>query len=160
MIEKNDWVFARKGDGYLALRSQRPYYWKTGNPSDYHTDLIANAPEDVNREIVVPGESNIWICEMGRRTTDGEFADFVRSISTTDLQFDGVNVSYESPSQGRLEFGWKRPFTQDGRPIDVHNYPRYDNPYVHAEFAPNEINIHCGEERLSLNWEREERAIL
>jgi len=25
VVEKNGWIFARKGEGYLALRSQNPY---------------------------------------------------------------------------------------------------------------------------------------
>ena len=160
VIEKNEWVFARKGDGYLALRSQWPFYWKTGNPADYHTDLILNAPEDVNREMVVPGESNIWICEMGRRGVDGEFGEFVEKVATAVLQFDGLKVTYESPSQGCLEFGWQSPFTQNSQPIQVHDYPRYNNPYVQAEFAPDEINISCGDQQLRLNWKREERTIV
>ena len=160
VVEVNQWVFARKGDGYLALRSQRPFYWKTGNPEDYHTNLITNDAEDVNRELVAPGESNIWICEMGRQETDGEFAEFVKRVATAVIQFNGVNVSYQSPSQGRLEFGWRMPFTKNGQPIQVHDYPRYDNPYVKAEFAAEEIVVSSGEEKLSLNWIKEERLIV
>ena len=29
VVEKNGWIFARKGEGYLALRSQNPYFWGT-----------------------------------------------------------------------------------------------------------------------------------
>ncbi|MBE2222377.1 MAG: hypothetical protein IAF02_12590 [Anaerolineae bacterium] len=152
VVEKQEWLFARKGDGYLALRSQRPFYWKTGNPEDYHTDLIANDAEDVNRELVAPGDSNIWICEMGRRDVDGEFGEFVERVATAVIQFNGVNVSYHSPSQGRLEFGWKAPFTQNGQPIQVYGYPRYDNPYVQAEFAPDEIVVNAGDNYLKLDW--------
>lgn len=159
MVEQNDWVFARKGDGYLALRSQRPFYWKTDNPADCHTDLIAHDPEDVGRELVAPGESNIWICEMGRRETDGEFAEFVQKVATAVIKFNGVNVTYESPSQGRLEFGWKRPFMQNGHPIQVHDYPRYDNPYVQAGFAADEIVVTANEAYLKLDWQAMTREV-
>lgn len=32
VLEQNGWIFARKGDGYLALRSQNPYVWNKIKP--------------------------------------------------------------------------------------------------------------------------------
>jgi hypothetical protein len=159
VVERDQWIFARKGNGYLALRSQRPFYWKT---DDQHTGAEAqrHAPEDVGREVIAPGKRNIWICELGRRETDGEFKEFVARVATAVMRFESLTVQYESPSQGRLEFGWERPFTQNGQPVQLHGYPRYDNPYVHADFAAAEIKIAMGEERLTLNWATRERIVL
>ena len=113
---------------------ERPFYWNTTN-QHRSTEALRNNPEDVGREIIAPGKSNIWICELGRRATDGDFAAFVARICTAVLQFDGLHVTYESPSQGKLAFGWRSPFTQDSQPVQLHDYPRYSNPYVHAGFA-------------------------
>jgi len=80
------------GDGYLALLSEHPYSWH---------DLPG---EDQGREILVESKHNIWICEMGRRETDGEFAEFIDRILHAEVLFSGLSVSYNSPSQGLLKF--------------------------------------------------------
>ena len=78
---------------------------------------------------------------MGREATDGSFAAFCNRISNAALVFDGVNVVYQSPSQGQLEFGWTGALRQDGRKIELHEYPRYRNPYMQADFAADKIDI-------------------
>lgn len=166
VIEQEGWIFARKGEGYLALHSQHPYFWKDETTHrqvdvrgiDKHES--ADYPEDVNREIIVPGKRNVWICELGRREVDGEFAAFVARISATDLHFDGLEVAYDSPSAGKLAFGWESPLRQNGQSLQLHDYPRYDNPYVRAAFAAQKIDVALGEQRLRLNWETGERFIL
>lgn len=145
--EQNSWVFARKGDGYLALRSMKPYRWQ-------------NEPgEDQGREIIAEGEKNIWICELGRRETDGDFSKFIEKISTAEIQFRGLSVRYRSPSQGMLDFGWKKPLTVDGQIIKIEHYPRYGNPYCRADFWADEIVIQHKNKSLKLNWETGERAV-
>ena len=72
VVEHNGWIFARKGEGYLALFSQHPYHWNDGSLASERV-----CPEDVGREILVPGKKNIWICQMGRKAEDGEFHHFV-----------------------------------------------------------------------------------
>ncbi len=141
VIEQDDWIFARKGQGYLALRSQQPYRWQD------------RPGEDQDREIIADGRSNIWICEMGREMTDGSFAEFCERIGKATLNFDGVQVAYHSPSQGQLEFGWSESLRQDGRKIELHDYPRYRNPYTQADFAANSINIRLAPHHLSLDWQ-------
>ncbi len=157
LVEQNQWLFARKGDGYLALRSQHPYEWNAGQREDSAVPRRVD-PEDVQREIIVPGKSNIWICELGRRETEGAFTNFMARISTAVIRFDGVNVIYQSPSQGQLSFGWRRPFTQNGRLVQVREYPRYANPYANAEFAADEVQVALGDQRLTLNWKTGERS--
>ena len=55
VVERDGWVFARKGDGYLALYSRNPYRWQTEDG------------EDQDREIIAEGKTNIWLCELGSR---------------------------------------------------------------------------------------------
>ena len=86
VIERDGWIFARKGDGYLALYSQQPYRW--------HTDA---ASEKTHNEIIADGKHNIWICELGRRADDGDFETFMKRI-TGARSNSAVKCDYESPT--------------------------------------------------------------
>ena len=170
VMEVNVWIFARKGKGYLALHSQNPHFWNEENSPQRHKEgqdeLKKNSAsfatwqlnrEDMGREIIVPGKQNIWLCQMGREAQDGTFAEFVENISAAEVTFSGMNVQYRSPGNGLVRFGWESPFSVDGVNIPLYDYPRYENPYVRAQFDPTEININNGEHRLYLNWKTGER---
>jgi len=145
VVERDGWIFARRRDGYLALRSQHPYSWQTGEG------------DDKGREIIVPGKRNVWICELGRRAVDGEFSEFVERICQAQLSFGRLSVSYHSPSQGHLKFGWRGPLRQDGRAVPLGDYPRYDNPYSRADFPPEKITLRHDDHWLELDWKNLER---
>jgi len=140
IVEEDGWIFARLGDGYLALLSQYPYEWRT------------SPGEDQNREIIVDKSRNIWLCEMGRKETSGEFKDFIQAQLQSEVRFYDSRLSYTSPTQGRLQFGWNGPLKRDGREIPLDSYPRYGNPYVQVDFPPEELSIVLGEHHLNLNW--------
>ncbi|MFA6245053.1 MAG: hypothetical protein WC655_29180, partial [Candidatus Hydrogenedentales bacterium] len=146
VIEREGWVFARKGDAYLALYSQRPARWQT------------EPGEDRNRELIADGNENVWICELGRRATDGDFTLFVDRILAARLSFGNLRVSYDSPSQGLLDFGWRRPFTQDGKRVPLKHDMRYDNPYSQTPFASDVIEFRLGDHFLRLDWKTGERT--
>lgn len=141
VVERDGWILGRKGDGYIALYSQNGYRWQTEG-------------EDSGREVIAPGQRNIWICEMGRKSVDGEFDRFVEKICSAPLTFRGQTVSYRSPSRGPIEFGWRGPLKQDGEAMALHGYPRYDNPSSRASFPPEEIYIEHHGSRLRLNLSR------
>jgi hypothetical protein len=140
VVEKEGWIFARLSDGYLGLLSQYPYQWHE------------MPGEDRNREIIVRKCNNIWLCEMGCRETDGDFSTFVQRILEAELVFYDSNISYRSPSQGYLQFGWKGPLVQDGRQVPLGDYPRYASPYAQVPFPPEDILISLGEETLHIDW--------
>jgi hypothetical protein len=141
VVERDGWVFARHHDGYLALHSQQPAHWQTDPGENYM------------REIIAPGKENIWICELGRRYEDGGFKDFIDRICSTPLRFHGSGVTYHSPSQGVLEFGWKGDCTQNGEVVPLDNFPRYENPYCQADFPSEKITIQLDDHWLELDWE-------
>jgi hypothetical protein len=141
VVEQRGWILARRGDGYLALRSQQPYHWQTTEPG-----------EDRGREVLAPGTENVWICELGRRAVDGPFDEFVQRIVGAELSFRRLGVRYHSPSQGWLEFGWRAPLRQDGTEVPLGGYPRYDNPYARATFPADQIDIHHQGHHLALDW--------
>jgi hypothetical protein len=140
VIERDGWVFARRGDGYLALRSQHPYQWQA-------------AGEDRNRELIVPGRQNVYICELGRREQWSSFAAFVQRICGAALEFETLSVTYHSPSQGSLRFGWSGDFTRDGTVVALGGYPRYGNDYVSADFPAATITVKHNGQELHLDWE-------
>jgi len=147
VIEQDGWVFARRGDGYLALRSQHPYQWQ------------AAAGEDQNREMVVPGRQNIYICELGSRRQRGTFSHFVQQISDASAEFGELTVTYHSPSQGCLRFGWSGDFTRDGKAFELGGYPRYDNDYLRAGFPAQTVTAKHAGEQLYLDWENLTRRV-
>jgi hypothetical protein len=140
LVERGGWIFARQGEGYLALHTQHSYHWQAEPGEDHH------------REVIVPGKRNVWICELGRRAVDGPFDDFIDRICRAPLSFGRLRVSYRSPSQGRLEFGWRGPLRQDGRALSLAAYPRYDNPYTQAPFLSEQIELHLNDHALRLDW--------
>lgn len=145
VLERDGWVFARRGEGYLALRSQQPAHWQT------------EPGEDHMRELIAPGKENIWLCELGSSRENGSFDAFVERICRASLEFHGTSVTYHSPSQGMLEFGWRGDFKQEGEAVQLKRPVRYGNPYCQAGFPSDEINIRSGEHWLSLDWETGER---
>lgn len=140
IVEAEGWVFARRGDGYLALRSQQPAHWQEEPGPDQQRCLIA------------PGRRNIWICELGRRATDGEFSEFQKRILDAPLHFESLQVSYESPSQGRLEFDWNGPLKKNGQTVPLGDYPRYDNPYTQTAFPADSVTFRHNDHWLELDW--------
>jgi hypothetical protein len=146
--ESNGWIFARKGDGYLALRSMQPCFW---NEKDSGTGY-RKAPEDLGREVIAPGKKNIWICQLGRKADDGTFEKFVDSISSAGLTFSGMNVQYQSPGNGLVCFGWESPLRVNDVQVQLHDYPRYENPYVNAQFDPTELSIQADGHEVNFKW--------
>ncbi|MBN2502371.1 MAG: hypothetical protein JXB38_16435 [Anaerolineales bacterium] len=145
VIERKGWIFAHKDTSYLALHSRRPYTWQQA------------AGEDNNREIIAEGQQNIWICELGSQQENGNFSTFVKTICAAPLSFNGLRVSYQSPAQGRLEFGWKGPYLLNKEEIRTHEFPRYDNLYTQVDFPAQVVEIKKDANWSRLDWERDNR---
>jgi hypothetical protein len=159
VVERDNWIFARRGDGYLALRSQHPYFWNE-QAAKSEEIVFRKEAEDFGREVIVPGKQNIWVCQMGSKTENGGFREFVEAIAGAEIYFDGLNVRYHAPRMGLVSFGWKGAFSVDGAVIPLGDYPRYDNPYVRADFDPGEIKVTAGGHHLIVKWKTVERSVL
>jgi hypothetical protein len=140
VAERNGWLFGRKDNGYIALYSRNGYHWQTQGT-------------DKDSEIIADGRKNIWLCEMGRTNTHGEFSDFTESIASAKLAFRGLHVAYDSAYSGRIQFGWHGAFRVGGMTVPLRNRLRYDNPFSQVEFDPSVIEIRTSEDwlRLELN---------
>jgi hypothetical protein len=139
--ERGGWIFARKGAGYLALRSQRPYRWQD------------QPGEDQDREVIADGKTNIWICEMGSQEVYGSFDAFIEAICAAPVRYDGLQVTYTSPSQGALSFGWRGPFLRGGQTVALGDFPRWENAFVQAPFPCEQAQVRAGEHALALEGE-------
>jgi hypothetical protein len=169
--ERNGWIFARKGHGYLALKPQQDYRW-VGDfalGSETMSDAIAPRKESQlgmegddqfpQNEVISEGIKTIWICELGSTAEDGSFTDFLQKISAAEIHYGDLSVQYESPSQGRIEFGWTEPLMINGNHVQILDYPRYDNPYCQAEFWGTELEIALGRHWLLLDWDPGSRKL-
>lgn len=140
------WVFARKDDGYIALYSHQPYEWQAEGP-------------DAGQEMIALGRRNVWIAHLGRQTVDGAFQDFIAAVSTAPLDIRGLNVAYQAPGVGQLEFGWDGPLTIDDEEVSLRSYPRWDNPYSHTDFGSSRIRIQFDGKLLELDFDQGTRQI-
>ena len=143
VIEHENWVFGRKANGYIALYSQNGYRWMEDKHDDEHPiiELRADTPD------------NIWLVEMGSREQSGNFSAFVEVIKSADLTCEGLNIRYESPSQGPLQFGWEGELQVKGEVVNLHNDSRFDNPYCQAAFGDTTYTIRHGDDELTLSYE-------
>lgn len=138
--EQAGWVFARHKDAYLAIRPQHPYQWRTAPGR--------SAPN----EILSHGKENIWIVELGRKSDDRSFEDFIQQLSQASISYTPNAVVYHSPSQGQIWFGWEGDLHQNGKARPLDDFPRFDNPYSLTAFDDDTVSIQHGKKSLHLTW--------
>ncbi len=139
VVQDGAWTLGRFRDGYVALYSHRPATWVVYDPTQYATNGMSK-PFDLKAD---GGADNVWIVECGNKKSFGSFAQFRAAIAASRVQiierergsFSNVyEVEYDSPSQGRLTFGWQNPLTVNGAEVPITGYPRYSNPWSQTPF--------------------------
>lgn len=143
VIERSHWVFGRKGEGYVGLYSQHPLCWLTDQHDAAHPtiELRAEAP------------TNSWIVELGDESQWGGFAHFVEAVSAAPVTVAGLEATYDSPSIGRVQFGWHGPLRVGGAEVELRGYPRFQNPYCQADFLSRQYTIRYGDQSHSLDFD-------
>ncbi|WP_435156380.1 hypothetical protein [Haladaptatus sp. DFWS20] len=144
IVERNGWVFGRKDEGYLALTATAPTTWREPRDADRGTFPTVDAPY----ELVADAPRVAWVCELGRRVNYGEFEAFVDQIATARVGGENANIRYESPSVGRVEFGWKCSPHIDGEPIAFPDQHRFKNRYCTTTFDADRYEIQSEKDRL------------
>jgi hypothetical protein len=94
-VMQDDWVFARRGDGYLALTAAQGIELITHGPSAY-------------RELRSYGRENAWLCLMGRAAIDGSFGAFQKAVLALDVDVQGSSVRLSTLRGETLSLGWGR----------------------------------------------------
>ena len=140
------WTFGRVADGYVGLYSHLPCRWSSTGP-------------EAGQEIGAPGLQNIWICQVGRKSTDGDFPAFVQRVSQAAIDVKGLQVTYHAPGVGELKFGWTGPLTLDGKAISLGSYPRWDNAYARVAFGSSQFHTEYQGHSLDLDFDQCTRRI-
>lgn len=138
------WIFGCKEDGYVALYSRNT------------ADLRADDRGEVC-DLLAKGRQNIWICETGSKSQWGSFSKFIEAISAASVHDNGLDISYESPSEGAISYGWDSPFYVKGKEMPLRWQYRYDNPYCKALFNSTCIEIEKDGEKIILDYNKTKR---
>jgi hypothetical protein len=135
--QEGHWIFGRKGKGYVGLHSMRPARFVT-------------VGEYAGKELRAYGLRNVWICELGSEAESGSFDGFVKAVSGAAVQAAVDGVSYISPSQGVVDFGWTGPLRVAGADIPLRRDLRYDNPFIQTPRYSEKLEVSCGSSSLLL----------
>jgi hypothetical protein len=145
IAQRGNWTFGRLGAGYVGLWSWRAPRFLVYDGVKQATggrvkpfDLLADG-----------GADDVWIVEVGR-AEGGSFQAFVDALAGAAItvaplgpgkptgESDGFDVVYDSPSQGRITFGWNAPLTVRGAIVPMRGPGRHDSPYAHIPQDPKE----------------------
>lgn len=132
VVEKEGWLFAKKEDGYVAIWSENGY--EVGRLGAY-----------AGREMLCRAAENAWIVECGRKADNGSFEDFVASILDTKPVCQDGQITYASPSIGKVVFGWTGPATVDGTVRALSDYPLVDSLFAQSSFGSGEMVLKHGD---------------
>ncbi len=138
------WHFGRKADGYVALYSQHPTRWG----KDYQ-DMPVGPGETrlVSHgicEIICDARKNVWVCQAGNKAEYGSFEGFISKVLAAPLAIEGLTVSYTSPTQGIITYGWDAPLIVDGQEVAITGYKRFDNLYCQSEYLSGKYELTYG----------------
>jgi hypothetical protein len=141
----DNWAFARKGEGYLALAATQGLEQVKRGPSAY-------------RELRSCGQDNVWLCMMGRQETDGSFEEFQNAVRALDVDLREQGVSCTTLRGEALSFGWEGPLLVDGEEQPLSGFKHYENPYCVAEVGASQMDIQWGEYIVRLHFEPGEQG--
>ena len=141
--QANGWTFGRKGSGYVALWSRAPTTWSA--------DGVFGG-----EGLVAAGRQNIWICQLGRTKTDGDFRAWRERIASAPVVASDTTVKYRAPGLGQVSFGWQGPLRINGRSIPLSGYARFDNPYTRTAYGQDRFVISTAGHRLVIDFKKNE----
>jgi hypothetical protein len=133
------WAFAQVGDGYLAITAAAGIELVTEGDHAY-------------REIRSYGAQNIWLCQMGRATRDGDFEAFQERVLSLGTEFGDLSVRCGNLRGQELRFGWHGPLLVNGVEQPLSGFKHYDSPICTCELGDEVIEIAGWQEVLQLNF--------
>jgi hypothetical protein len=134
----DNWAFASKGNGYIALTAAQELQRITSGESAY-------------RELRSYGTKNVWLCQMGRLALDGSFEEFRNRVLSSPLKFSETGVRYTSLRDQVIEFDWEGPLRVDGNEEAISGFPHFDSPYSQTELGADEMEIRYRDIGMRLN---------
>lgn len=159
------WTIGRHADGYVALYSYRPVEWLVYDPNVIATNGMIK-PFDLRAN---GGPNNVWIVECGSKDESGSFAAFRDAIAAARVDVTPLgplesnqtsfDVAFASPSQGRVEFGWDRPFVVAGETMPLGDFLRFDNPFSQTGYNTMQTTIVADGYGVELDFEAGTRNV-
>ncbi|MBE0696413.1 MAG: hypothetical protein IH586_05770, partial [Anaerolineaceae bacterium] len=122
------WAFGRKDDGFIALTAKNGF------------ELIQRSPDGF-RELRSYGQNNIWLCQMGRAETDGNFDRFKKRVLSMKVEFQGLEVRCKTLRGEYLAFGWEGPLLVNGKEKPLSGYKHHQSLYSATDLPASLMDI-------------------
>jgi hypothetical protein len=137
---RGHWAFGRKGDGYIALMATNGLREITQGPS-------------AMRELRSYGQNTTWLCQMGRASLDGAFADFIDKVMALDMAQTEQGVKFLTLRGDVVEFGWEGPLRINGAEQPLSGFPHFDSPYCTVDLPATSMEIRYLDLGVRLNFD-------
>lgn len=138
---RDGWAFARKGNGYIGLTARYGLSLVTRGYSAY-------------RELRSIGSDNVWFCQLGSASQDGDFAGFQNKLLMSEMSWGNLGLDCRTLRGDRLAFHWEGPFRRDGQAVPLTGFKHYENPYTAVDFPCSRMDVEVGEDVLELDFGR------
>ena len=137
---RDNWAFAAKGEGYVALGCSRPL------------ELVQDGA-DAFRALRAYGRDAAWLCQMGRKADFGSFADFRKRIQAARFVCDGLSVSYRPLQGDSVTFDWNGALRINGEAQPLQSANHYEGPHCATDSWPaTQMVVVHGEQALKLDF--------
>jgi hypothetical protein len=104
------------------------------------------------RELRSYGQDNVWLCLMGRATTDLSLQVFMRKVLRAALKVEGLNVRWSTPRGDEVSFGWEGPLSVNGETQPLAGFKHYENPFCTVDSPAAQIEIRTDDYLMRLDF--------
>lgn len=142
-----DWLFGRRGDGYVAIATDGGV-------------RAVRAGDTADQEWMPRRGGSAWIAVVGRRATGGRFDAWTRTLAESAVEWhpdpENPGVRWQPAGRAEVEVGWDGPFLVDGTPAAFEDgriapEPHLSNPAVTLRFGDDAADVVWGGATLRLD---------
>lgn len=130
------YAFVRLQDVYVGIIGSNPLYFL----------------EDTDDDLIQQGKDAFWIFELGGKTHDGSFEEFIRRIQGQSIAFSKNRLVYKAEGSTYV-LNYQGDFLIDGKQVDT-SYLRHDAPYARNTRETAAMRFVCAGKALELNFEQ------
>ena len=147
VLGQGDWLFGRRGDGFVAVAVEGGL-------------RVVTSGDTAQQEWIPRMDGSSWISVVGRRAVDGEFASWVENLSSSRIEWSSdranAGVRWTNLHRPSLDLSFDGPFLIDGRPAGftdgrIEEEPHLENPAVTVRFGDPEIVVKWAGKTLRLD---------
>lgn len=148
LVVRGEWIFARRGEGYVAVATPG--------------GVRAQRAGDVAAQEWLPRDGGAaWVAVVGRAAIDGAFSEWISALEGAEFTWhpdgpDDPGVIWTHPDGAAIEATYTGPFLVDGAPEGFthgvpENAPHIVNPALSWEFGQPSVTVQWGGERLDVD---------